>query len=65
MKIKVWEVRNWKGISLRQLEKISGISKTTLNNIENGKVSPTILELEKIAIALDVRINDLFDSDYK
>ena len=34
-------------------------------NIENEKVSPTMAELEAIAKALDVRITDLFDSDYK
>ena len=43
----------------------SGIGKSTLNNIENGKVSPTLFQLEMIAIALDVRITDLFDSERK
>ena len=42
-----------------------GIGKSTLNNIENGKVSPTLFQLETIAIALEVRITDLFESEYK
>lgn len=47
------------------LAKKSGIGKSTLNNIENGKVSPTLFQLETIAIALEVRITDLFESEYK
>ena len=48
-----------------QLAKKSGIGKSTLNNIENGKVSPTLFQLEMISIALDVKIIDLFGSEYK
>ena len=48
-----------------QLAKKSGIGKSTLNNIENGKVSPTLFQLEMIAIAMNVKITDLFDSEYK
>lgn len=36
-----------------------------LNDIENGKRSPTLDQLEKIAIVLNVRITDLFKSEYK
>jgi transcriptional regulator with XRE-family HTH domain len=50
---------------LKQLEELTGIGKTTLNNIENGLVSPTLYQLETIARALNVRITDLFDSEYK
>lgn len=65
MKILTWKARNDKRISLVKLSQMTGISKSTLNNIENEKVSPTMAELEAIAKALDVRITDLFDSDYK
>ena len=64
MKILTWQARNDKRISLVKLSQMTGISKSTLNNIENEKVSPTMAELEAIAKALDVRITDLFDSDY-
>lgn len=47
------------------LSKKSGIGKSTINNIENGKVSPTLFQLEMIAIALGVKITDLFESEYK
>ena len=65
MKILTWQARYEKRISLVKLSQMTGISKSTLNNIENEKVSPTMAELETIAKALNVRITDLFDSDYK
>ena len=57
--------RTSKGFTLMELAKKSGIGKSTLNNIENGKVSPTLFQLETIAIALEVKITDLFESEYK
>jgi transcriptional regulator with XRE-family HTH domain len=41
------------------------LSKSTLNNIENGKTSPTLSQLEAIAAALHIHITDLFDSKWK
>lgn len=65
MQIRLWEMRTAKGFTLMQLASKSGIGKSTLNNIENGKVSPTLFQLEMIAIAMSVKITDLFDSEYK
>ena len=65
MHILVWNMRKYRRMTLVGLAEKSGISKTTLNNIENGKVSPTLFQLETIAIALEVRITDLFESEYK
>ena len=65
MEIRVWEARTQKGYTLIQLAEVTGISKSTLNNVENGKTSPTLSQLESIASALGVRITDLFDSDRK
>ena len=65
MNIKVWEVRTSKGFTLVELSKKSGIGKTTINDIENEKISPTLFQLETLAIALGVHITDLFDSEYK
>ena len=58
-------VRKEKGVSLNQLAKLTGISSSTLRNYENQKQSPRMDRLEKIAIALEVAIEDLFESDYK
>ncbi len=65
MDIKTWQARSEKGVTLVELAAATGISKSTLNNIENGKVSPTMVQMEAIAKALRMRITDLFDSEYK
>lgn len=59
--LKVWQLRTAKGYSLRELEEISGVSKTTINNIENGKANPTIETLLLLAKALDVELSALFE----
>ncbi|WP_137329439.1 helix-turn-helix domain-containing protein [Anaerostipes rhamnosivorans] len=65
MEIRTWHARHNKNITLKQLQDLTGITKTALNEIENGKKSPTLDQLEKIAKALNVRITDLFISKYK
>lgn len=65
MIVLTWEARVKCGVSLARLSQLSGIGKTTLWRIENGITSPTLWQLERIAIALDMRITDLFQSDYK
>ena len=65
MEVYTWQARINKGMTLKQLEIATGIGKTTLNNIENGLVSPTLVQLEAIACALDVTMIELFDSEYK
>ncbi len=65
MEILTWQARNDKNVTLVKLSGLTGISKSTLNNIENGRVSPTIKQLEIIAKALEVKITDLYDSQYK
>lgn len=65
MEVYTWQARINKGMTLKQLEIATGIGKTTLNNIENGLVSPTLVQLEAIARALDVTMIELFDSEHK
>jgi transcriptional regulator with XRE-family HTH domain len=65
MEILTWQERTDRHLTLKQLEALTGISKSTLNTIENGITSPTLRQLEAIAAALDVKITDLFDSEYK
>lgn len=63
--IKLWEIRTAKGLKLEAAAAVTGVSKSTLNNIENGKTSPTLANLEKIAKGLGCRISDLYESEYK
>lgn len=65
MKILLGDIMYRKNISVRQLSLMSGIPKSTINNIMNERYSPTLENLEKIAIALEVKISDLYESEYK
>lgn len=65
MNIFLWELRNERGLSDQELANLCGLSKTTINNIENCRTSPTLRQLERLAIALEVGMVDFFDSKYK
>ena len=58
---KVMEERN---LSIRQVERLTGISKSAICYIKNGKEMPTVLTIETIAKGLKVRITDLIESDF-
>lgn len=56
-------IRKSKQISLNKLHKITGISRSYLFDLENNRrFNPTLEMLEKIALALDTDIKDLFYS---
>lgn len=59
MKTVLWEKRNEKGYSLRQLAKISGVSKSTIERLEKGYIPKSVKELEKLAEALECSVSDL------
>lgn len=44
---------------------MTGLSKSTVSRIANGETSPTADMLERLAIGLNVRVTDLFESDFK
>lgn len=60
MKIHLKEIRTKKGLTLRQLETLSGVSKAEISYIENDERDPTITTLCMLAKALQVPITDLF-----
>ena len=62
----LYQIRTDRELTLRELAKLTDISRGRLNNIENQKSrAPDLTELETLAKALDCRIYDLFDSDFK
>ena len=66
MKVLLWETRTSKGFNVDGVgEEIRNRKIDAQTTIENGKVSPTLFQLETIAIALEVKITDLFESEYK
>lgn len=65
MKILLTQIMYEKNVSVRQLSNMTGIPKSTINNIMIEKYSPTLDNLERIAKALKVGMVDLFDLPYK
>lgn len=58
---KVRLLRMKKKISIRKLAEITGLSKSTLSDIENNKSKkPTVDTISKIAQALQIPISELF-----
>lgn len=55
--------RTAKGLSLRELARLSGVSPSFLSQIENGKSQPSIATLFEFARQLEVPIDTLFDED--
>lgn len=56
----LYEIRNNKNLTVRELAKLSGVSKSTINNIENNKSNPTVMVMCQLAIALHVKPSDLY-----
>ena len=65
MKLKIREVRKKRNLTQIQLAKLTGISKSSISRYEREEIWPDMLEMEWIALALDVKITDLFDSEVK
>ena len=55
---KVRATRKAKGISMRQLAILAPIHKSSLSEIENGKMNCHILALKKLADTLEVDVKD-------
>lgn len=65
IKNNIAKIRSKKGYSIRKLAYKTGMSKSTIFRLENNQTALDLKRLEKIAIALNCKITDLFDSEYK
>lgn len=65
MKSKIREVRKKRNLTQIELAKLTGISKSSISRYEREELWPDMLEMEWIALAMDVKITDLFDSEVK
>jgi transcriptional regulator with XRE-family HTH domain len=54
------EIREARGIQMKEMAKKLGVAVSTLSQIENGNIKPSIDRLEPIANILDVNIGELF-----
>lgn len=60
---KVREVRTQKGLSQEQLAHLADVHRTYIGMIERAEKNITLISIEKIANALDVKIKDLLDDN--
>lgn len=58
----IMSLRKQKGMSLDDLAKRSGVSKSMLSQIEQDKTNPTVITAWKIALALDSSVQELIES---
>ena len=65
MKILLAQVMYEKNISIRQLSLKSGVPKSTIQDDMKEDSNPKIRPLEKLAIALNCQITDLFETNIK
>jgi len=61
---KIRYLRKAKNISQESLSEMAGISPRQMVRIERAQSLPTLENLEKIALALGVTIQSLFENDY-
>lgn len=59
--IKLKEVREKYNISIRELAKITGISKSHLNYIEKEEKEPSLSIIIRIAVALNIDEKELYE----
>ncbi|MDD3416361.1 MAG: helix-turn-helix transcriptional regulator [Lachnospiraceae bacterium] len=64
MKILLKQIMEKRKLSARQVELITGLPKSTVSDICNGAV-PRMDTMEILAAGFGLKINDLFESDYK
>lgn len=60
MQLRIKEVSKSQGVSITKLAELVGITQPNMSNIANGKTSPSLDLLERIAVALCVEVSELF-----
>ena len=60
MKNKIREIRKEMGLSQEELARRCGVSRQTVNAIENDKYDPTLVLAFRLGGELDTRLDELF-----
>lgn len=61
--LRLREILKERHITIDQLSEMSGISQSNLSNYMTGKMSPTLDTLNRIAVALNIEITELFEKE--
>ncbi|MBI3195883.1 MAG: helix-turn-helix transcriptional regulator [Ignavibacteriae bacterium] len=62
--IRIKELRHKQGISQEHLAHLSGLDRTYITSVECGKRNISIVNIEKIAIALNLPLKEFFASKH-
>lgn len=65
MRILLDRILTRKNLSIRQVSILTGVPRSTIEDIITGKRSPRMSTMEQLAKGLNLRITDLFESPYK
>lgn len=58
--LRIKEIRGQKGLSQEALAHIAELDRTYINSVENGKRNISIVNIEKIANALEMSLKEFF-----
>lgn len=61
--IRIKELREVKKMSQKELSYSSDLDRSYIASVENGKRNISIVNIEKIAKALDITLKDFFNND--
>ncbi|MGB7094027.1 MAG: helix-turn-helix domain-containing protein, partial [Anaerolineales bacterium] len=61
--VRLRELRTERGLSMRALARLSGLSTNALSMVERGKTSPSVSTLYKLSEALEVPITAFFRTE--
>ena len=58
---RIKQLRKNADISQEKLAELAGLDRTYINSVENGKRNISIINIEKICIALEISLADFFN----
>ncbi|MBO5159590.1 MAG: helix-turn-helix transcriptional regulator [Lachnospiraceae bacterium] len=65
MKILLGDIMYERNLTARQVEIMTGVSKSTVSRIANNQIIPRLDTLEELAKGLNIKISDLYESDFQ
>lgn len=59
------ELRTRRGMSQRQLARVSGVANATISQIEAGRLNPTVSMLKKVLDGFPISLSEFFAADFE
>ncbi|MGD9687337.1 MAG: helix-turn-helix domain-containing protein [Desulfobacter sp.] len=62
---RVRSIRQKKNLSQEELAQLAGLDRTYMGGVERGERNIGLLNVKRLADALEIKAKDLFDDDFK